>query len=73
VANQRGQQPHSLTIDEGKAMIMAARRYDRAFQTGSQERSYARYRLAREPVRNGPIDKVDKTSRPASRSATTSS
>ena len=48
----------SLTIEEGKAMVKAARKYDRVFQTGSQQRSDARYRLACELVRNGRIGKV---------------
>ena len=47
------EKPLSLTIEEGKAMVKAARKYDRIFQTGSQQRSDARYRLACELVRNG--------------------
>jgi len=52
------EKPLCLTIDEGKAMVKAARKYDRVFQTGSQQRSDARYRLACELVRNGRIGKV---------------
>jgi predicted dehydrogenase len=52
------EKPLSLTIEEGKAMLKAARKYDRMFQTGSQQRSDARYRLACELVRNGRIGKV---------------
>uniref|UniRef100_UPI0013EACA03 Gfo/Idh/MocA family protein n=1 Tax=Aquisphaera insulae TaxID=2712864 RepID=UPI0013EACA03 len=52
------EKPMSLTIEEGKAMVKAARKYDRVFQTGSQQRSDARYRLACELVRNGRIGKV---------------
>jgi predicted dehydrogenase len=52
------EKPLTLTIDEGKAMVKAARKYDRVFQTGSQQRSDARYRLACELVRNGRIGKV---------------
>ena len=52
------EKPLSLTIEEGKAMVKAARKYDRVFQTGSQQRSDARYRLACELVRNGRIGKV---------------
>jgi predicted dehydrogenase len=52
------EKPLSLTIEEGKAMVKAARKHDRVFQTGSQQRSDARYRLACELVRNGRIGKV---------------
>src|SRR5271166_1212764 len=52
------EKPLSLTIEEAKAMVKAARKHDRVFQTGSQQRSDARYRLACELVRNGRIGKV---------------
>jgi predicted dehydrogenase len=52
------EKPLSLTIEEGKAMVAAARKYNRVFQTGSQQRSDARYRLACELVRNGRIGTV---------------
>jgi len=52
------EKPLCLTIDEGKAMVKAARKYNRVFQTGSQQRSDARYRLACELVRNGRIGKI---------------
>ena len=52
------EKPLCLTIEEGKAMVKAARKYDRVFQTGSQQRSDARYRLACDLVRNGRIGKV---------------
>ena len=48
------EKPLSLTIEEGKAMVQAARKYDRVFQTGSQQRSDARYRLACELVQQRP-------------------
>jgi predicted dehydrogenase len=49
------EKPLSLTIDEGKAMVAAARRYGTVFQTGSQQRSDERFRQACELVRNGKI------------------
>jgi predicted dehydrogenase len=52
------EKPLCLTIEEGKSMVKAARKYERVFQTGSQQRSDARYRLACELVRNGRIGKV---------------
>jgi predicted dehydrogenase len=52
------EKPLSLTIGEGQAMVKAARKYDRVFQTGSQQRSDARYRLACELVRNGRIGRI---------------
>lgn len=52
------EKPLSLTIDEGQAMLKAARKYDRIFQTGSMQRSDPRYRLVCELVRAGKIGKV---------------
>jgi predicted dehydrogenase len=53
-----GEKPLALTISEGQAMVKAARKYERVFQTGSQQRSDARFRLACELVRNGRIGKI---------------
>lgn len=52
------EKPLTLTINEGKAMVAAARHYGRVFQTGSQQRSEAGFRIACELVRNGRIGKV---------------
>jgi predicted dehydrogenase len=52
------EKPLALTVPEGQAMVEAARKYDRVFQTGSMQRSDPRYRLACELVRNGRLGKV---------------
>jgi predicted dehydrogenase len=52
------EKPLSLTIEEGRAMVNAARRYARVFQTGSQQRSDARFRTACQAVRNGRIGRL---------------
>jgi predicted dehydrogenase len=54
------QKPLSLTIAEGRAMVTAARRHHRVFQTGSQQRSEGNFRYACELVRNGRIGKLIK-------------
>jgi predicted dehydrogenase len=53
-----GEKPLSLTIAEGRAMSEAVRRYNRVFQTGSQQRSDHNFRRACELVRNGRIGKL---------------
>lgn len=52
------EKPLTLFIAEGKAMIAAARKHSRIVQTGSQQRSSERFRLACELVRSGRIGKV---------------
>jgi predicted dehydrogenase len=52
------EKPLSLTIREGQEMVQAARRHNRVVQTGSQQRSDDRFRLACELVRSGRIGKV---------------
>jgi predicted dehydrogenase len=52
------EKPLSLTIHEAKAMIDAVRKYERVFQTGSQQRSEYTFRRACELVRSGYIGKV---------------
>jgi predicted dehydrogenase len=54
------EKPLSLTIAEGRAMVNAARKYDRVVQTGSQQRSDNRFRLACELVRSGRLGKLQK-------------
>ncbi len=52
------EKPLTLTINEGKAMVKAARDYGRVFQTGSQQRSSREFYTACELVRIGRIGKV---------------
>ncbi|MGN6385646.1 MAG: Gfo/Idh/MocA family protein [Verrucomicrobiota bacterium] len=52
------EKPLTLTIDEGKHLVEEVRRAKRVLQTGSQQRSDARFRLACELVRNGRLGKL---------------
>ncbi len=52
------EKPLSLTINEGKAIVAAAHRTARVFQTGSQQRSERGFRVACELVRNGRIGEL---------------
>jgi predicted dehydrogenase len=52
------EKPLTLTIDEGKRLVAAVKRSGRILQTGSQQRSDARFRLACEVVRNGRLGKL---------------
>ncbi len=52
------EKPLSLTVAEGRAMVTTARRTKRVVQTGSQQRSDARFRQACELVRNGYLGKI---------------
>ena len=52
------EKPLSLTIGEGRAMVNAARRSGRVFQTGTQQRSDRRFHQACSLVRNGAIGQV---------------
>ena len=52
------EKPLTLYIAEGRALVKAARRYDRVFQVGSQQRSMAMNRVACEFVRSGGLGKL---------------
>ncbi len=54
------EKPLTLTIEEGRKMVDTARRYGTVFQTGSQQRSDKRFRLACELVRNSKIGKLQR-------------
>jgi predicted dehydrogenase len=52
------EKPMALTVTEGRAMVTAARKYDRVFQTGNMQRSWRNFRHACEMVYNGYIGEV---------------
>ncbi len=52
------EKPLTLTIDEGRHVIRAVRENKIVLQTGTQQRSMQRFRLACELVRNGRIGKL---------------
>lgn len=52
------EKPLTLTIDEGKRLIEVVRKCGVVLQTGTQQRSDARFRLACELVRNGRLGKL---------------
>lgn len=54
------EKPMSHTINEGRMMEKAARKYERVLQTGSMQRSRADFRKACELVRNGYLGKIEK-------------
>jgi predicted dehydrogenase len=52
------EKPLTLTIHEAKTIIDGVRKYDRVFQTGSQQRSSGPFHQACEYIRNGRIGKI---------------
>lgn len=52
------EKPLSLTVDEGRRMVTAARRYNRVVQVGTQQRSARHFQIAAQMVREGKIGKV---------------
>ncbi len=53
------EKPTSLTVKEGRAMVTAARRYDRIVQVGTQHRSAPHFRKIAAMVQGGEIGKVN--------------
>jgi predicted dehydrogenase len=53
------EKPLTLTVNEGKALVRVAAATNKILQTGSQQRSDARFRQACEMVRNGRIGTVN--------------
>ena len=52
------EKPLTLTIDEAKRLIDCVRKYDRVFQTGSQQRSEGPFADAVDMVRGGRVGKI---------------
>jgi len=52
------EKPISLTIQEGRQLVETARRFGTIYQAGTQRRSTASYRFARDMVRQGKIGRV---------------
>ena len=52
------EKPLALTVDEGRAMVSAARKYSRVCQTGNMQRSWRNFRHACEMVYNGYLGEV---------------
>jgi len=53
-----GEKPLTLTVDEGKRLVKAVQKRKTVLQTGTQQRSDERFRLACELVRNGRLGKL---------------
>ena len=53
-----GEKPLTLTVDEGRHVVDAVRAHGAVLQTGTQQRSSKRFRLACDLVRNGRLGKL---------------
>lgn len=54
------EKPLTLTIDEGKRIVATQKATGRVLQTGTQQRSSPRFRLAVDLIRNGRIGQVER-------------
>jgi predicted dehydrogenase len=52
------EKPVSVTVDEGRRMVQAAREYNRVVQVGTQQRSGDHYQKAAEIIRGGQLGKI---------------
>ena len=53
------EKPVSLTVEEGRAMVRAARKYNRVVQAGSQQRSMPINQYASDLVRTGKLGRIE--------------
>lgn len=54
------EKPMSLTVKEGRLIVQAVRKYNRVFQTGSQQRSMIRNHIGCEFIRKGGLGKISR-------------
>src|SRR5215470_11261922 len=52
------EKPISVTVDEGRKMVEAARKYNRVVQVGTQQRSGDHFQKAAEIIRGGKLGKI---------------
>ncbi len=52
------EKPVSVAVEEGRAMVQAARKYNRVVQVGTQQRSGVHFARAREIVQSGRLGKI---------------
>jgi predicted dehydrogenase len=52
------EKPISMTINEGRSLVEACRRYNTIYQAGTQRRSTGSYRFAAEMVRQGRLGRI---------------
>jgi len=52
------EKPSSMTISEGQAVVEAARRYGRMYQTGTQRMSESKFVFADELMRSGRLGRI---------------
>ncbi|HKQ79457.1 MAG TPA: Gfo/Idh/MocA family oxidoreductase [Blastocatellia bacterium] len=52
------EKPTSVTVDEGRKMVQAARKYNRVVQVGTQQRSGDHFQKAVEIIRSGQLGKI---------------
>jgi len=54
------EKPMVNTINEGRAMVKAVEKYERVLQVGSMQRSWGRFKKAKDIVKSGQLGKIEK-------------